>query len=71
MKVVIQVAAEDDAKAWALMMRHSPGIALPNRVFVISEEAVRSLQEAGIRFTELAHPTPAAGAQGVVPSERV
>ena len=53
MKVVIQVAASDDAKAWALLQRHSPGVALPKRTFIISEAAVRALSKAGIRFTEL------------------
>ena len=53
MKVMIQVSAADDAKAWAMMMRHSPGIALPNRTFIVSEESARALREAGIRFTEL------------------
>jgi hypothetical protein len=53
MKVVIQISAADDAKAWALMVRHSPGVALPNRTFIVSEEMVRALREAGIRFTEL------------------
>jgi hypothetical protein len=53
MRVVIRIAAEDSAKAWALLVRHSPGTALPRRVFFVSEGAVRSLREAGIRFTEV------------------
>jgi hypothetical protein len=53
MKTVIQVSPRDSAKAWSLLVRHSPGVALPDRVFVVSEEAVRALREAGIRFAEL------------------
>jgi hypothetical protein len=53
MKVPIQVCAADDAKAWAILVRHSPGKAFPNRIFVVSEEAVKALREAGIGFTEL------------------
>jgi len=53
MNVVIQVAAKDDARAWALLVRHSPGKALPNRIFVVSEQSARALREAGIEFTEL------------------
>lgn len=40
MKVVIQVAETDDAKSWALLQRHSPGVALPKRTFIVSQEAV-------------------------------
>ena len=43
MKIVIQVSPRDSAKAWALLVRHSPGVALPDRTFVVSEEAVRAL----------------------------
>ncbi|MBW3598557.1 MAG: hypothetical protein KY475_14960 [Planctomycetes bacterium] len=50
MKVVIQVAEADDAKAWALLQRHSPGVALPNRTFVVSEEALTALRGAGVRL---------------------
>jgi hypothetical protein len=53
MKVVIQVAAKDSAKAWGILVRHSPGTALPKRTFSISEEAARALREAGVKFTEI------------------
>jgi hypothetical protein len=53
MKTVIRVSPRDSAKAWALLVRHSPGVALPDRVFVVSEEAARALRNAGIRFSEL------------------
>ena len=53
MKVVIQIAVSDKAKAWGLLVRHSPGTALPNRTFIVSEEAVRALGAAGIKFTEI------------------
>ena len=73
MKVMIQVSAADDAKAWAMMMRHSPGIALPNRTFIVSEESVRALREAGIRFTELSRgvDVKVPGPHGVVTGERI
>jgi len=53
MKVPIQVTAADDAKAWGILIRHSPGKAFPGRVFLVSEEAVKALREAGIRIAEL------------------
>jgi hypothetical protein len=53
MRIVIRVTRCDSAKAWALWVRHSPGVAMPDRVFIVSEAAVRALREAGIRFSEL------------------
>jgi hypothetical protein len=53
MEVVIQVAAEDSAKAWAFLVRHSPGTALPNRTFIVSAQAARTMREAGVRFSEI------------------
>jgi hypothetical protein len=35
------------------LVRHSPGVTLPDRVFVVFEEAVRALRKAGIRFSQL------------------
>jgi hypothetical protein len=37
MKVVIQIAARDNAKAWSILVRHSAGTALPNRTFIVSD----------------------------------
>jgi hypothetical protein len=51
--IVIQVAADDKARAWALSVRHSPGTALQDRTFIVSEQAVRALREAGIKFREI------------------
>ena len=53
MKIVIQVAAKHSAKAWGLLVRHSPGMALPDRKFIVSEEALRALEAAGIKFKEI------------------
>jgi hypothetical protein len=62
MRTVIRVSQRDSAKAWALLVRHSPGIALPDRVFVVSEEAVRALRESGIRFSKLSREASMSGA---------
>ncbi len=62
MKTVIRVNPRDNAKAWALLVRHSPGVALPDRIFVVSDEAVRALRKAGIRFAELSREASLSGA---------
>ncbi|HEV3142953.1 MAG TPA: hypothetical protein VGZ47_03615 [Gemmataceae bacterium] len=49
MKVVVQVSAKDSAKAWGVLVRHSPGMALRDRTFIISEDAWRDLVQAGVK----------------------
>jgi hypothetical protein len=46
--IVIQVAAKDDAKALGILLRHSPGVALRNRSYVVSADAARALTRAGL-----------------------
>jgi hypothetical protein len=67
MRTVIRVSPRDSGKAWRLLVRHSPGVALPDGVFVVSEEAVRALREAGIRFSE---PSREASMPGAVAGQR-
>jgi hypothetical protein len=70
MKIIVQIAAADDAKAWAILNRHSPGVALPNRTF-LSAGAVQALTAAGIRFTELSRANGAPEREGAAAGERI
>jgi hypothetical protein len=71
MRLVVQINAKDHAKALALMVRHSPGTALPNRTYIIMEEAARALREAGIGFTEISRDPDAPLAEGAAQGERI
>ena len=71
MKIIVQIAAADDAKAWAILVRHSPGVALPNRTFVLSADAVQALAAAGIRFTELSRADGLPDREGALAGERI
>ncbi|HEY8503746.1 MAG TPA: hypothetical protein VIL46_04135 [Gemmataceae bacterium] len=53
MYLIIQVSPEDSAKAWGVLVRHSPGTALPSRTFIVSEEVARALRNAEVAFTEI------------------
>jgi len=53
MKVIIQLTPDEEAKALPILLRHSPGMVLPQRRYVLSEEALRALWAAGIQFSEL------------------
>jgi hypothetical protein len=61
MNTVIKVSRRGSAKAWVLLVRHSPGVALADRVFVLTGDAVHAPREAGIRFTELSRATSTSG----------
>jgi hypothetical protein len=68
MRTVIRVSPRDSARAWALLVRHSPGVALPDDVFIVSEEAVAALRKAGIRFAIVSREADLSGA---ATSERI
>ena len=53
MKVIIQLTKEEEAKALPILLRHSPGMVLPHRTYVLSEEALKALRRAHIRCSEL------------------
>jgi hypothetical protein len=53
MRVAIRLSVREEAKALPIILRHSPGMILPNRTYVITAEAMRKLQQAGIELTQL------------------
>jgi predicted Fe-Mo cluster-binding NifX family protein len=53
MKTIIQLSREEEAKALPILLRHSPGMILPDRTYVLGEGAVGLLRNAGVRFTQL------------------
>jgi hypothetical protein len=71
MRVVIQVAAKDLSRVWGVLVRHSAGTALPDRTFIVSEEAVVALRAAGIAFSEISRDADHPAAGGVMSGERI
>ena len=61
----------EESKALPILLRHSPGTILPNRTYVVSEEASKQLREAGIQFTELSRETNPPSLEGVGSGERI
>jgi hypothetical protein len=53
MNMILQFTAEDEAKALPILLRHSPGSILPNRVYVIDESAAQALRDAGVSYREV------------------
>jgi hypothetical protein len=71
MKVMIRFTAREELKALPILLRHSSGMGLPNRTYVIRAEAARALREAGVRFTELASEVNPPSAEGAESGERI
>jgi hypothetical protein len=71
MKVVIQFTAKQELKAMPILLRHSPGTMLPDRTYVVNEEAARALREAGVDFTVVSRESNAPGLEGVGSGERI
>ncbi len=71
MKIVIQFTKPEEARALPLILRHSAGTILPNRTYVLDEEAVAELRKSGISFVTLSRESHAPGIEGVGSGERV
>jgi hypothetical protein len=69
MKVVIRFTVKQEAKALPIILRHSPGMILPDRTYVLPEDVVRQLREAKIKFTEVSRDS--VGAQTGAAGERI
>ena len=69
MKVIVQFTSEAEQKALPILLRHSSGMVLPGRTYVLSDDALRALRRAGIQFTELSRETEAPSLE--VAGERV
>ena len=70
MRVAIHLTKEEETKALPILLRHSPGIILPQGTYVLAGETLKALRKAGIRFTELSRETAAPRLEEVV-GERV
>jgi hypothetical protein len=51
MNVIIQLSREEEAKALPIFLRNSPGMVLRERTYVLSEDALRALRTACVRFS--------------------
>ena len=71
MKVMIRFTKRDELKALPILLRHSPGMVLPNRIYVVSPEAARALRDAGVRFTALGGETNPPSVEGAEAGERI
>ena len=52
MKVVVRFTSKQEAKALPIILRHSPGLILANRTYVLSQEVVALLRRQKIKFAE-------------------
>ena len=50
---LIRFSEREEVKALPILLRHSPGMALPNRTYVVAGDAVDALRDAGVVFREL------------------
>jgi hypothetical protein len=71
MKTIIQMSEVEEAKALPILLRHSSGTVLPNRIYVVSETVAKQLREAGVEFTALSRESNAPSPEGVGSGERI
>ena len=71
MKAVIQFTKPEEARALPLLLRHSPGTVLPNRTYVLDEEALGELRRVGNPIRHAQPRVVSPGLEGVGSGERV
>jgi hypothetical protein len=71
MKVVIRFSSREELKALPILLRHSAGMVLPNRTYVLDPEAVKALTKARVQFTTICSDSAPPGVQGATADERV
>ncbi len=71
MKAVIQFTKPEEARALPILLRHSPGTVLPNRTYVLDEEAVQELRKSGIRFIAVSRESNAPSLKGAGSGEGI
>lgn len=71
MKLLVRFSKSEEAKALPLILRHSPGMVLRDRTYVLSAQAVTALREAGVRFEEASTEADAPSLAGAVTGARV
>ena len=71
MTVVIRFTRRDEAKALPILLRHSQGMVLPDRTYVLHQDAVDALRSAGVPFIEISREGNVSGAAGAIAGERV
>ena len=53
MKAIVQFSEQEEAQALPVLLRHSPGMVLAGRIYVLSSEALVELRQEGIQYTEI------------------
>ena len=71
MKAVIQFTEAEEARALPILLRGPAGTVLPNRTYVLEEEALAELRKSGIRFVALSYESSAPHLEGAGSGERV
>jgi hypothetical protein len=71
MDIVIRFSEREEAKALPILLRHSQGVALANRTYVLGDLAVEALRGAGVVFRELTGTGSLPANEGVGSGERI
>ncbi|MEX0715957.1 MAG: hypothetical protein WD066_05190 [Planctomycetaceae bacterium] len=71
MKLVIRLTKREESKALPILLRHSAGMVLPDRTYVLDHAAVKALRDAGVTYTELGSDASAPHLEGAGEGERV
>lgn len=65
MRLAIQFTEREERKALPILLRHSQGMVLRDRIYIVNADAARTLRASGVRFSELTRDAESFIADGV------
>jgi hypothetical protein len=70
MKVIVRFSERQGLRGVPILLRHSPGMVLPNRTYVLQQKAVQALRTARICIIDISAEANAPNARGVASERR-
>ena len=70
-KLVVRFNIKQEARALPIILRHSAGMVLPGRTYILPEAVVKRLRAEGIKFTEIGRDAEALNERGALSGERI
>jgi hypothetical protein len=71
MKIVIRMTPQQEERALPILLRHSPGMIVQDGTYILSQEAVETLRNRGVKFTEVTRDEEPLTAAEVSAGERI
>lgn len=71
MKIAVQFTKNEELKALPIILRHSSGLILRDRTYVLYEDVLKLLRDAGVKYRELGREGAITDLEGAASGKRI